>query len=202
MSSDPKPGPTSDDPVASLRASSCFTRVPSAPALGEQALVQLGGERVDLAGQLGVRLQLELRLHEVVVGLGLLEGGLTVLTDHHERRQEDRLQRHDQAQRRPRALLEREHLQREDGGVQVDEGHGPGEGRDLVRDLELEAGRSLRPHRPGDGVGVVRRPASHVPDATSTVPGVCPQADRGSTTSPRHPDRQGPCKQQSRRSAC
>jgi hypothetical protein len=34
------------------------------------------GEEVDLSGDLGVGLQLELVLAEVVIGLGLLEGGL------------------------------------------------------------------------------------------------------------------------------
>jgi len=56
----------------------------SASALGDDPVVQLGGQRMDLASQLGVRLQLQLRLDEVMVHLRLLKAGLTVLADHHE----------------------------------------------------------------------------------------------------------------------
>jgi len=52
-------------------------------------------------------------------------GRLTVLADHDERRQEDRLKRHDQCQRRPRALLEHNHPQREDGRVKIHDGIDP-----------------------------------------------------------------------------
>jgi hypothetical protein len=41
--------------------------------------VQLGREHVDQPGQLGVGLELQILLVEVVIGLGLLEGGLPVL---------------------------------------------------------------------------------------------------------------------------
>ena len=47
--------------------------------------VQLGGEPVDLPGQLRVGLEFKLLLGEVVVGLRLLERRLPVLADHHER---------------------------------------------------------------------------------------------------------------------
>ena len=61
-------------------------------AVVHHAAVELRRQGVDLPGQLGVGLQLQLLLNEVVVGLGLLEGGLPVLADHHERGQEDGLQ--------------------------------------------------------------------------------------------------------------
>jgi hypothetical protein len=43
----------------------------------------------------GIGVQLALLDQEVVVSLLLLEGGLAVLTDHHEGRQEDCLERED-----------------------------------------------------------------------------------------------------------
>ena len=49
------------------------------------AAVQLGGEPVDLPGQLRVGLEFKLLLGEVVVGLRLLERRLPVLADHHKR---------------------------------------------------------------------------------------------------------------------
>src|SRR5205823_10074852 len=61
---------------------------------------------VDRLGELGVELELLLLLEEVVVRLRLRELGLAVLTDHDERREEDRFQGDDQGQRRPRRLLE------------------------------------------------------------------------------------------------
>jgi hypothetical protein len=66
-------------------------------------------EQVDLASQLSVGLQLQLLGFEVVVGPGLLESRLTVLADHHESRQEDRLERHHQRQRRPGVALQDDH---------------------------------------------------------------------------------------------
>jgi hypothetical protein len=57
--------------------------------------VQFLGEGVDL----GVQLQLCSLFLEVVVSLRLLEGGLAILADHHECRQEDRLKRDDKRQR-------------------------------------------------------------------------------------------------------
>src|SRR3954451_20728055 len=56
--------------------------------LGYHAAMELDGECVDLPGDLGVGLQLQLGLDEVVVALRLLEGGLPVLPDEDERRQE------------------------------------------------------------------------------------------------------------------
>jgi len=47
-------------------------------------------------GQLGVCLELQFLLGEVVIRLGLLELRLPVLADHDERGQEGRLRRHDQ----------------------------------------------------------------------------------------------------------
>ena len=49
------------------------------------AAVQLGGEPVDLPGQLRVGLEFKLLLGEVVVGLRLLERRLPVLAEHHKR---------------------------------------------------------------------------------------------------------------------
>src|SRR5262249_22658957 len=105
---------------------------------GDDVVVDLGGELVDGPRDVGVRVELLLRRLEVVVGLGLLEGCLAVLADHHEGRQEDRFQRHDERKRRPGALLEDEHPQREEGDMQVDEVHRAGECRDLVGDSQLE----------------------------------------------------------------
>src|SRR5262249_42314243 len=60
------------------------TRSSALVGLGEQAAVQLGGQGMDGPGDLGVGLQFQLLLDEVVVGLGLLECGLPVLADHDE----------------------------------------------------------------------------------------------------------------------
>jgi hypothetical protein len=105
--------------------------------------VQLQCQVVDPLGELGVGLEQLLLRDEVVVGLGLLERRLAVLADHHERRQEDRLERDDQRQRLPRAFLEKQHPHREQRDVHVDEGHRPGERRDAGGDLELEVVGSL-----------------------------------------------------------
>jgi len=67
----------------------------------DEASVQLRREDVDLPGDLGVGLQLKLLLQGVMVGLGLLEGRLTVLPDHDEGGQEDYLERHHQSEHRP-----------------------------------------------------------------------------------------------------
>jgi len=67
--------------------------------------VHLRRELVDLLGELGVDVQLTVLFVEVVVRLLLGVLALAVLTDHHERRQEDGFQRHDEGQGRPRALL-------------------------------------------------------------------------------------------------
>jgi hypothetical protein len=94
-------------------------------------------------GERGVLLEQRFLLRVVVVGLLLLERRLAVLADHHERRQEDRFQRHDERERRPRALLDRQHPDRERGDVDVDEHHRPRERRDRVGDAQLEVGRPL-----------------------------------------------------------
>jgi hypothetical protein len=68
--------------------------------------VQFGGECMDRASQFRVGLEFPLLFVEVVIRLGLLEGRLPVLADHGKRGQEDRLQRHDQRQHRPRVRLD------------------------------------------------------------------------------------------------
>src|ERR1700757_1724987 len=75
----------------------------------EEAPVQFLCEHVNLTSELGVGLQLQFLSLEVMVGLGLLESRLTILSDHHEGRQEDRLHRHHQGQSRPRAALEQQY---------------------------------------------------------------------------------------------
>jgi hypothetical protein len=54
--------------------------------------VDLCGELVDLAREIGVRLELLLLSHEIMVSLRLLETCLPVLADHDKRRQEDGLE--------------------------------------------------------------------------------------------------------------
>jgi hypothetical protein len=79
-----------------------------------------------------------------VIRLGLLECRLPVLADHDERGQEDRFQRHDQRQRRPRTLLDEQHPDSEQRDVQVDEIHRPGETGDPIGDPQLKVrGASL-----------------------------------------------------------
>jgi hypothetical protein len=58
--------------------------------LADETSMQFFCEDLDLAGQVGVAFELQFLRYEVVVGFGLLEGGLAVLADHHERRQEGR----------------------------------------------------------------------------------------------------------------
>jgi len=93
---------------------------------------------VDFPSQLGVGLELQFLLLEVVIGLRLLECGLPILADHHEGRQEDRLERDHQGQRRPWTVLEEQHPQGEDRGVDPHEAHGSRESRDLVGNSQLE----------------------------------------------------------------
>jgi len=112
--------------------------------------VHLGDELVDGPGEVGVQLELLLLLDEVVVGLLLGELRLAVLPDHHEGRQEDRLERHDKGEGRPWALLEHEHPHAERERMDVDERHRSGELRDRVSDAQLHVGRSALPLRDDD----------------------------------------------------
>src|ERR1700752_1445956 len=89
----------------------------------EHALVQFLCKAMDFAGQLGVGLQFQFRLLEVVIGFGLLEGGPPILADHHEGRQENRLKRHHEGQGWPRALLQNKHPDGKQRGVNEDEAH-------------------------------------------------------------------------------
>ncbi len=66
--------------------------------------MQLGGEALDLAGQLRVGFEFQLLFVEVVVGLDLLECRLPVLADQDEGGEEDCFQRDDQRQCRPWAF--------------------------------------------------------------------------------------------------
>src|ERR1700733_7272553 len=113
-------------------------------AVADQPLVQLGGEPVDLAGQVGVGLELQFLRVVVVIRLGLLDPRLPVLADHDERGQEDRLQRHDQRQHRPRLGLDEQHPDREQHNMQVDEVHPPRETGDPVSDPQLNVRGPLR----------------------------------------------------------
>src|SRR5690349_3594302 len=121
-------------------------------ALRNDSTMQFRGESVDLPGQLGVGLELELGLDEVVVGLGLLEGRLTVLSDQDERREEDRLEGDDEGERRPGTALGEQHPQGERDGVEVDEQHRPRERSDRIGHPDLEVVRSLCAHGGGDWV--------------------------------------------------
>ena len=97
-----------------------------------------------LPGQLGVELQLLHFLDEVVIRLRLLEGGLAVLADHHEGRQEDGLEGDRERQRRPgRRLQKNHHPQPEHEHVHVDEHHRAGERGDVVCDPELQVRGAL-----------------------------------------------------------
>src|SRR5437773_2047658 len=69
--------------------------------------------------------------------------GRTVLTDHHERREKDRLQRHDQRECRPRLLLQQDHPHGEQRHVQVHKVHRTREGGDAVGDAILDVLGSL-----------------------------------------------------------
>ena len=78
-----------------------------------------------------------------MIGLLLLERRLPVLPDHDEGRQENRLERHDERQRRPRLGLDEQHPHREQRDVQIDELHRPRESGDLVGNSELGIFRTL-----------------------------------------------------------
>jgi len=104
--------------------------------------VNLTCQRVDLPGESGVEVQLVFLLDEVMVGLRLLERRLSVLADHHERREEDRLERDDDGK----------HPCREDERMEVDEPHRAREGRDPIRQSELDVRLPLGDHLDhGDG---------------------------------------------------
>jgi hypothetical protein len=75
---------------------------------------------------------------KVVVCLGLLECRLSVLTDHHERRKENRLERHDEGQHGPRAFLQEQHPDGEYRCMNPDEVHRPRERGDSIRQTQLE----------------------------------------------------------------
>src|SRR3954449_12253512 len=77
--------------------------------VAESVLVQFLCQVENPAGQLRVLCKRVVDVRVVGGGLLLLEDGLTVLADHHERREEDRLEGHDEGQRRPRALLDDQH---------------------------------------------------------------------------------------------
>jgi hypothetical protein len=87
--------------------------------------------------QLLVLLLLLLDELPLVVGQDLSLRVRAVLADHHERRQEDRLERDGERQRRPRVLLERHHPHRKHPDMDVHEHHRAREGRDLVGDPVL-----------------------------------------------------------------
>ena len=89
----------------------------------EDMSVELCRQCVDLTGELGVQLKLLFLGREVMVRLGVLELGLAVLPDHDERRQEDRLERHDEGELRPRVGFDEQHPAGEGHGMDVDERH-------------------------------------------------------------------------------
>jgi hypothetical protein len=81
--------------AAPIRMASQLEPIPQSLPLGglaDEAAMQFLCEDLDLAGQLGVGFELQLLRYKVVIGFGLLEGGLAILADHDERRQEDRFE--------------------------------------------------------------------------------------------------------------
>ena len=108
----------------------------------DEVSVELLGELVDHLRDVGVLAQHGLLLGVVVIGLRLLERSLAVLADHHEGREEDRLQRHGHGEEVERELVGAEQTgaapQGEDHRVDVDEVHRPRERRDRVGDTELD----------------------------------------------------------------
>ena len=73
-----------------------------------------------------------------MVGLGLLKSRLAILADHHEGRQENRLQRHHQGQRRPGVFLQDQHPHGKQGRMNPDEVHGSGKRRYPVGKAQLK----------------------------------------------------------------
>src|ERR1700732_2673580 len=106
--------------------------------LTDETAMQLRCEQMDLTCEFGVGLQFQLLGLEVMVCLCLLESRLPILTDHHERRKEDCLERHDQRQRWPRAFLQNQHPDSEHRRVNPDEVHRPRECRDSIGQPHLE----------------------------------------------------------------
>jgi len=100
--------------------------------------MQFHCEHMDLTRQLGIGLQFQLLRLKIMVCLSLLELRLPVLSDHHERRKEDCLERHDEGQRGPRAFLQEQHPDGEYRCVKPDEVHRPGERGDSIGQPRLE----------------------------------------------------------------
>jgi len=100
--------------------------------------MQFLGQRMDLPSDFGVQMQLRVLGMKVMVRFGLLESRLAVLADHHEGRQEDRLQRHHQGQRRPGTFFQHKHPHREQHRMNPDELHRPRERGDPVGDAQLK----------------------------------------------------------------
>ncbi len=89
----------------------------------DQVVVKLGRKAMNLPRQVGVLVEELFRREKVVVRFGLLERGLTVLTNHDERREKDCLERDDERQRGPRTRLDDDHPHGKNGNVHVDELH-------------------------------------------------------------------------------
>jgi hypothetical protein len=132
--------------------------------------MDLGRQRVDLTREVGVRAQFLSLGREVVVGLGALELCLAVLADHHERRQKDRLERHDEREPRPRIGFDKEHPAGEGDDVEVDEPHGRREGGDRIDDAKLQARRSPGRIFEDDWVMEVSGPGDHRATWVSGLP--------------------------------
>src|SRR6266702_3802454 len=188
-------GPRAD--VSASRSALSVSWVASVPGgrgrastgYAEVVVVDLDGQLVDQPGYLGGVGQFVLNNYEVVIGFDLGEGSLPVLADHHEGRQEDRLERDDESQRRPRALLQPDHPGREHDGMQVEEVHRPRERRDGVGNPQLAvlpAPPQLGRH---NGMGRCRRLAgsgvSHRAHARNAPGGQPDCAAAASSASPR-----------------
>ena len=104
--------------------------------------MDVGREGVDRPREFGVRLKFLLLCDEVMIRFGLLERRLPVLTDHHEGRKKDCLERHNQSQLRPRIALDEGHPQGECHSVDVHEAHRACEGGDRIGDSQLCVCRS------------------------------------------------------------
>ena len=112
--------------------------------------MDLGREGVDRPREFGVRLKFLLLGDEIMIRFGLLERRLPVLTDHHEGREEDCLERHNQCQFRPRIALDEDHPQSEHHGVEVHEAHRACERSDRIGDSQLRVSRSAAGVRRND----------------------------------------------------